>query len=343
MWRRVRHTGTVFGRFAPSPSGRLHLGNLRTALAAWLLAGLSGRGFLVRIEDLDPVTSSSAIAAAQLDDLRALGIGFEPDVMFQSERMEHYTAALEQLRDRGLVYPCFCSRREIAEAANAPHDPVPTALSDPMAHSGTDAVLDLVVERPYPGTCRDLDASEAKRRLASGARAALRLRAEAVALQVNDDVVGPVRAFVDDMVLQRADGVIAYHLAVVVDDAAQQITQVVRGDDLLASTPRQVYLQRLLGYPTPQYVHLPLVIDPDGRRLAKRDGAVTLEGLAAEGIDGIAVLRGLGASLGIAGASRIDSADGLLEAAGAAGFGLGDVARTPILTDDLLAMIRASE
>ena len=339
MWRRVRHTGTVFGRFAPSPSGRLHLGNLRTALAAWLLAGLSGRGFLVRIEDLDPVTSSSAIAAAQLDDLRALGIGFEPDVMFQSERMEHYAAALEQLRDRGLVYPCFCSRREIAEAAHAPHDPVPVALADPVADA--DAVLDLVVERPYPGTCRDLDASQVQDRLASGSRAAWRLRAEAVALQVNDDVVGSIRAFVDDMVLQRADGVIAYHLAVVVDDAAQQVTQVVRGDDLLASTPRQVYLQRLLGYPTPQYVHLPLVVDPDGRRLAKRDGAVTLEGLATEGVGALAVLRGLGASLGIAGARRIDSAEGLLEAAAAAGFGLGDLARAPIGTEDLVALIRA--
>lgn len=340
MWRRVRHTGKVFGRFAPSPSGRLHLGNLRTALAAWLLAGLSGRRFLVRIEDLDPVSSSSSIASDQLDDLRTLGIDFEPDVVFQSGRVERYTAVLEHLRDRGLVYPCFCSRREIAEAAHAPHDPVPAALADPVAD--TDAVLDLVVERPYPGTCRGLDASQVQDRLVSGARAAWRLRAEAVALQVNDDVVGSIRAFVDDMVLQRADGVIAYHLAVVVDDAAQQITQVVRGDDLLASTPRQVYLQRLLGYPTPQYVHLPLVIDPDGRRLAKRDGAVTLEGLATEGVGALAVLRGLGASLGIAGTRRVDSAEGLLEAAAAAGFGLGDLVRAPIVTEDLVALIRAS-
>jgi glutamyl-tRNA synthetase len=270
----------VSGRFAPSPTGSLHLGNLRTALVAWLAARASGRGFLVRIEDLDPVVSVRAVERDQLADLAKLGLVWDADPVRQSERFELHRDAIARLDAAGLVYRCYCTRREILDAAAAPHgDPVPDGA--------------------YPGTCRDLDARHRAERERAGRRAALRLRAQSSRETVADAIAGVFIGGVDDVVLQRNDGVPAYNLAVVVDDQLQHVTQVVRGDDLLASTPRQVHLQRLLGFETPEYAHVPLVLGPDGTRLAKRHGAVTLADLAARGLTVDAVLALLGESLGL--------------------------------------------
>ncbi len=264
------------GRYAPSPSGPLHLGNLRTALVAWWAARGDGSRFLLRVEDLDP-SSRPAHEAGQLADLRAIGIDWDGPVVRQSERRPRYDAALSTLVDAGLTYPCYCTRREVREATRAPH-----------------AALDA-----YPGTCRDLTTAERRAREAEGRRPALRLRAGGAVAEAHDALHGVVRGVVDDVVLRRADGLPAYNLVVVVDDAAQGVEEVVRGDDLLPSTPRQAHLARLLGLPVPTYLHVPLVLGPDGRRLAKRDGAVTLADAAAEGLDPAEVRRRLLASLGL--------------------------------------------
>ncbi len=270
------------GRFAPTPSGPLHLGNLRTALLAWLFARSAGSRFWVRVEDLDPLLAGSPLAARQLDDLAALGLDWDGPPILQSQRRSRYDDAIDRLFAAGLTYPCFCSRREIREATVAPHS---------AAHP----------EGAYPGTCRSLTASDQRRRAAGGRRPALRLRADTEAVTVNDRLAGPVTAVVDDVVLRRGDGTPAYNLAVVVDDADQGVQEVVRGDDLLLSTPRQVYLARLLGLPVPGYAHVPMVLGPDGQRLAKRHGAVTLADRAAGGESPAAVRTLLAASLGLAG------------------------------------------
>lgn len=273
------------GRFAPSPTGDLHLGNLRTALLAWLAARSRRASFLVRMEDLDRVTSSVHHEQRQLADLTALGLTHDGEVVRQSERFALYDAAIDRLTTLGLTYPCWCTRREIREAASAPH----------------------VVPGQYPGTCRRPDPRVLADRVATGRRPAVRLDAAAAAehvgvesvVEVNDTVAGPVVGIVDDLVLRRNDGVPAYHVAVVVDDAAQGVTEVVRGDDLLAVTPSQVLLQRLLGLPTPMYAHVPLAVTVSGERLAKRHGAVTLADLAARGVHPDDVMRRLLASLGL--------------------------------------------
>jgi glutamyl-tRNA synthetase len=267
------------GRFAPSPTGELHVGNLRTALAAWCSARSQGGSFVVRMEDLDPVTSSPAHEARQLDDLARLGIVGDVPVLRQSERFDLYRDAIEQLRRAGLVYPCYCTRREIREASAAPHgEPLPDGA--------------------YPGTCRDLSADDRRRREDDGRRPALRLRTSGERYVVHDVVAGTFEGGIDDVVLQRNDGVPAYNLAVVVDDHLQGVTEVVRGDDLLPSTPRQLHLQHLLGLDTPVYAHVPLVVGTDGVRLAKRHGAVTSSELAARGVSAGRLLAVLGASLG---------------------------------------------
>ena len=284
------------GRFAPSPTGDLHLGNLRTALVAWLAARSTGSGFLVRMEDLDRVTSSQEHEARQLGDLAALGIDWDGPVVRQSERFGLYRAAIEHLSAEGLVYPCFCTRREIrAEidgAAQAPHGQPDGA---------------------YPGTCRNLTPAERSAREQAGRRPALRLRTDRERIEVVDMIAGPHAGAVDDVVLARADGVPAYNLAVVVDDAAQGVTQVVRGDDLLSSTPRQVLLQRLLRLPQPEYMHVPLVIGDDGQRLAKRHGAVTIGDLADAGWSARDVLGALAVSLGLAAAGEPVAIDQLVD------------------------------
>lgn len=246
------------GRFAPSPSGELHVGNLRTAILAWLFARSTSRSFLVRIEDLD--RSRAGAEAAQLAELAAVGIDWDQEPVRQSDRLPLYRQAIESLREADLLYECYCSRRDIAEAATAPHS----------------------LPGSYPGTCRTL--SKADRDLPRDRPPALRLRSEVSSWTIEDQLQGSYTGPVDDLVIVRSDGVPAYNLAVVVDDAAQGIDQVIRGDDLLSSTPRQAYLAGLLGLASPRYAHVPLALNQNGRRLAKRDGAVTLESLAGKGL-----------------------------------------------------------
>lgn len=242
------------GRFAPSPSADLHIGNLRTAVLAWLFARSTGRRFLMRVEDLDDRTHTD-IADRQLADLAALGVSWDGPATRQTEHPQRYDAVVDALNGRGLLYECYCTRRDIAQAPRAPHAP----------------------EGAYPGTCRDLTETErARRRAETGRPPALRLRTDTPTHTVHDVLHGDYTGLVDDFVVRRGDGVPAYNLAVVVDDAASGIDQVVRGDDLLSSSPRQAYLARLLGHPEPVYAHVPLVLNADGARLAKRDGAVTL-------------------------------------------------------------------
>lgn len=364
------------GRYAPSPSGDLHLGNLRTAVLAWLFAKHEGREFRMRIDDIDAQRSSEESAKQQLLDLATMGIGYEGRLWRQQECWSEYEKALQALREKGLVYECYCSRKDIAEAVRAPH-----------AAPGA-----------YPGTCRDLGESEraAKRAelAARGRVPALRLRAGVDEWEVRERFAvgagskasdgeapgserlgreslggeyagGVYRGAVDDMVLRRGGNVpkasagenagasaggnavagamggdagagadapggpvnrdYAYNLAVVVDDALAGVGQVVRGDDLLSSAPRQAYLAHLLGLPPVEYVHVPLVLGPDGKRLAKRDGAVTLRDFPG-GAEGM--MRWIAESLGeavdisaaeAAGATGAAAESGAAEAAGATG------------------------
>lgn len=264
------------GRYAPSPSGPLHLGNLRTALLAWLFARSAGARFLVRVEDLDPGRSRPEHEHGQLADLAAIGLDWDGPVVRQSERHELYEAAIARLD----TYPCFCTRAEIREAASAPH--------------GRSAA--------YPGTCRELTAAQRAEREAAGRRPALRLRAEPGArVAFADRVAGPFEGPVDDLVVRRNDGTPAYNLAVVVDDADQGIGEVVRGADLLDTTPSQLFLMRALGLPEPAYAHVPLVLGADGARLAKRHGAVTLADRAALGESPGEVRASLLGSVGLPG------------------------------------------
>ncbi len=258
--------GAVKGRFAPTPSGRMHLGNLLCALLAWLSARAEGGRVVLRIEDLDAMRSPRAYADLLEDDLRWLGLSWDeggssggPDgPYYQSERTALYRAALARLEEQGLVYPCFCSRAQL-HAAQAPH------LSDGR-------VL-------YSGACRDLSAQEVAQRRRERPPA-LRLRVSDETVSFVDKHLGPysenLQRECGDFLVCRSDGVFAYQLAVVVDDAAMGVTQVVRGADLLSSTPRQLYLYRLLGLPAPTFAHIPLLTAPDGRRLSKRDGDLDL-------------------------------------------------------------------
>jgi glutamyl-Q tRNA(asp) synthetase len=283
-------SGAVFpsgtGRYAPSPSGDLHLGNLRTAILAWAMARRGGKPFYMRVEDLDRVRPGAA--ERQLADLQAMGLdwdispgsaaesteGKEASVLYQSTRLAAYERAVQRLREAGLVYECYCTRREIQEASSAPHG-APGA---------------------YPGTCRGL--SEAQREERSAQRPpALRLRAERTSYTVHDDFYGPYTGLVDDFVLVRNDGTYAYNLTSVVDDAFVGVEQIVRGDDLLPSAPRQAYLAGLLGLPQPRYAHVPLALNEEGKRLAKRDGAVTLPQLQEAGVTIPEVLGWIAASI----------------------------------------------
>lgn len=241
------------GRFAPSPSADLHIGNLRTAVLAWLFARSTGRRFLMRVEDLDDRTHDE-VAHQQLADLAAIGVTWDDQPQWQSRQRDRYDAVIFRLADQGLAYECYCSRKDILSAPRAPHAP----------------------EGAYPGICRELTDAERATKREAGRPPALRLRADTAEYTVTDLLHGSCTGVVDDFVLRRGDGVPAYNLAVVVDDAQSGIDQVVRGDDLLSSSPRQAYLANLLGYPQPVYAHVPLVVNAEGKRLAKRDGAVTL-------------------------------------------------------------------
>jgi glutamyl-tRNA synthetase len=268
------------GRFAPSPSGPLHVGNLRTAIIAWLAARAANGRFLLRIEDLDAERSNAHHERSQLTDLARIGIDWDEEPIRQSHRLARYAVVIDGLIADAATFECFCTRREIAEATMAPNE------------GGA--------ERPYPGTCRDLTAPErAHKRLVRPP--AIRLRAEGERIGWHDLVLGPMSGTSDDVVIRRNDGAPAYNLAVVVDDHDSGVTQVVRGDDIAPSTPRQGAIARRLGYAIPEYGHVPLARGPDGARLAKRHGAVTLDELVREGrsVDDIvaAIVRSLALEL----------------------------------------------
>ena len=270
------------GRYAPSPTGDLHLGNARTALIAWLWARQAGGRFLLRFEDLDLGRVRPGCAEQQAATLAWLGLDWDGEPVAQSGRGRLYEAAIATLRERGLLYECFCSRADVRRAASAPHGP-----DGPI----------------YTGTCRELSARERTERLAHGRAPALRVRMQGD-IDFVDAVAGPQHeALADttgDIVVRRSDGVIAYQLAVVVDDAAQGVTHVVRGADLLASTGRQRRLAELLGLaPVHRYAHVPLLLGDDGERLAKRHGATGLAELRAGGADPRAIVAWLAASAGL--------------------------------------------
>ncbi len=247
----------------------------------------------MRVDDLDRSRVRPGVAEAQLADLAALGLDWDGPVVRQSERLELYGAAIARLDAAGLLYPCYCTRAEIREAASAPHGPLP--------------------EGAYPGTCRDLTAAQRAERERSGRPPALRLRASGAVVTFADRLLGTRRDSVDDLVVRRNDGDPAYNLAVVVDDAAQGVNEVVRGADLLDTTARQLHLGGLLGLPAPVHAHVPLVLGPDGARLAKRHGAVTLADRAAVGETPLDVRARLAASVGLAGDGERPTLDELLE------------------------------
>jgi glutamyl-tRNA synthetase len=268
---------TADGRFAPSPTGTLHVGNLRTALVAWLFARSQDARYLVRMEDLDSGRVRERFYDEQLHDLAALGLDWDGPVVRQSQRIGLYEDAVATLREQGLIYECWCTRAEIRDAASAPHGSLP--------------------EGAYPGTCLRLTQAQRAEREASGRPPALRVRAGAATVVFDDRLAGRFEGVVDDFVVRRNDGAFAYNLAVVVDDAEQGIGEVVRGVDLLDSTPRQLWLGARLGLPAPRHAHVALMLGPDGARLAKRHGAVTLADRAARGQSADDVRDELAASL----------------------------------------------
>lgn len=284
---------TSDGRYAPSPTGRLHLGNLRTALVAWLAARASSGSFLLRIDDLDPDRSRPEHERRQLDDLRALGLDWDGDPVRQSARLGRYDEALGLLERDALTYPCFCTRAEVRAAASAPH-----GNGDDAGGGG---------ETPYPGTCARLSKAAAAQRIATGDPYCVRARASGERIGFDDALLGRVEAAVDDFVVRRRDGVAAYNLTSPIDESDLAIGQVVRGADLASTTPRQLWVARALGLHEPRFAHLALVVDPSGARLAKRDGADSLDALAARGLDASDVLRLLARSLGDAVTVDIDA------------------------------------
>ena len=277
----------VVGRFAPSPSGRIHLGNILCCLIAWLSARQKGGKVLLRIEDLDTARCPSRYARQMEQDLQWLGLDWDegpgmggPHAPYeQSQRTEFYQAALDKLREKGLVYPCFCTRAEL-HAASAPHREDGQVI--------------------YAGTCRNLTPEEIAEKSKHRAPA-MRLRTPDREIGFTDGHMGPYRENLakdcGDFLLRRSDAMFAYQLAVVVDDAAMGVTEVVRGADLLDSTPRQLYLYELLDLPAPVFYHAPLLLSPEGRRLSKRDADAGLDVLqgrmsAAEILGKLAFLAG---------------------------------------------------
>lgn len=270
----------VVGRLAPSPTGAQHVGNARTYLIAWLSARAQRGRVLLRIEDIDSPRVKAGAAEQALEDLRWLGLDWDGPAVVQTERLPLYEAALARLKAQELVYPCTCTRSDIETAASAPH----------AEHEGP----------VYPGTCAGRRASDAA--TLKDHSFAWRFRIGAGATAFEDGFHGLVdidlRRTGGDFVVWKSSGTPAYQLAVVVDDAAQGVTEVVRGDDLLPSTPRQLSLYRALGLTPPRFIHVPLVVGPDGRRLAKRHGDTRLSALRESGVTAAALLGLLGWSCG---------------------------------------------
>ena len=281
----------IRGRYAPSPTGDLHMGNLRTALLAWLFARCADGQFVLRIEDLDRPRVHPGATERMLYDLRWLGLDWDegPDIggpyapYTQSERQEIYASYLQRLTDKGLIYPCYCSRAEIARAASAPQGD----------------------EGPrYPGTCRNLTQAQRRQYEADKRRPSLRFRVDDERIvSFTDLLAGPleqqVHQTIGDFIVCRSDGLFAYQFAVVVDDALMRINQVVRGADLLQSTPRQVLLYEALEYQVPTFAHVPLLLDEHGKRFSKRIQSAGLEPLRAAGATPAQVVGLIAADCGL--------------------------------------------
>lgn len=306
----------IRGRFAPSPTGELHLGSLRTALVAWLSARSAGGEFVLRVEDLDRERVRPGFSERQLAELRALGLDWDegPDVggaygpYLQTERRLRYENALQRLVARGLVYPCYCSRADVA-AVSAPHG----------------------AEGPrYPGTCRDLTGQQRAAKESQGRAPSLRFRVREGKVAYQDLLLGRVEqdvaGEVGDFVVRRFDGTFTYQLAVVVDDLAMQLSEVVRGADIARSTPRQLLLYEALEAPPPRFAHVPLVLGSRGDKLSKRDGAVSLEALEREGVTAREVRAELLRQIGLP--ADAPSLQALLP-----GFALSAVPRAPTRWD----------
>jgi glutamyl-tRNA synthetase len=270
----------LVGRLAPSPTGAQHVGNARTYVIAWLSARSRGGRVVLRIEDIDSPRVKTGAAEQALDDLRWLGLDWDANPIVQTQRLAIYEQALERLKSQELVYPCTCTRADIERAASAPH----------AEHEGA----------PYPGTCAGRCAADAA---TLGDRPlAWRFRVGDGRCPFVDGFLGPVevdlKAIGGDFVVWKSSGTPAYQLAVVVDDAAQDVTEVIRGDDLISSTPRQLLLYRALGLTPPAFTHVPLVVGPDGRRLAKRHGDTRLASLRSAGVPAHALVGLLAWSCG---------------------------------------------
>jgi len=287
----------VVGRYAPSPTGRQHLGNLRTALVAWLQVRIRGGIFVLRMEDLDLPRTRPGSAEQILEDLKWLGLDWDegPDAggpgasYVQSERVELYELALAKLVEGQHTFACYCSRKDIAQASSAPH--------------GIDGPV-------YPGTCRELADPQ------DGRQAAIRCRVGNSRISFKDAVAGPfdfdLTGSVGDFVIKRTDGLFAYQLAVALDDALMGITDVVRGADLLNSTPRQMHVLQLLGFTPPRYWHVPLKKDEQGQRMSKRDGSQSIAELQENGVSPDAVVGELAFELGLIDSKRSLSATELV-------------------------------
>lgn len=343
---------TVRGRYAPSPSGRMHLGNAWTALLAWLSARSRGGAVVLRMEDLDPDRSKEHFARHILDDLAWLGLTWDegPDIggpygpYRQSQRRGYYQQCLDRLDSRGLLYPCWCTRAELrasalggASQADKARDETTgysSADEDAPAHAGiTQAPHAGEIEPVYAGTCLKLSPGERATRQAGGRGASLRLKVEAGRIDFTDLVLGPksqdLARECGDFVLRRADGVHAYQLAVVADDAAQRISEVVRGADLLGSTARQIFLYRIFGWPEPRFAHVPLLVDPDGRRLSKRRGDVDLGRLRELGVPPEAVVGYLAWKAGLLDVPRPAAPHELVD-----GFGFAPLPEGPVVVEE---------
>lgn len=289
----------VVGRFAPTPSGRMHMGNVFSALMAWLSVRSQGGRLVLRIEDLDPRAQDPGRSRLLMEDLRWLGLDWDEGPYYQSDRSELYLAAITRLDELGLTYPCFCTRAEL-HAASAPH-----------ASDGTYV---------YPGTCRSLTPEQRAERTRRRPPATRLMVPDADdphgMIAVEDTVYGTVDQDLardcGDFLVRRSDGVVAYQLAVVVDDADMGVNEVVRGHDLLGSCPRQVYLQRLLGLPQPTYAHVPLLVAPDGRRLSKRDLDLDLGELRSAGVRPEQLIGALAQIVGLAEPGETCTAESLV-------------------------------
>lgn len=303
----------VVGRLAPSPTGLLHLGHARTFLVAWWSARAQGGEIVMRIEDLDQGRATPEFVDAALRDLEWLGIDWDGAPYTQSDGFERLRAAIDGLVEAGLAYPCTCTRGDLKAAQSAPQ------LGE--------------LEPRYPGTCRDRYASVAEAKRASGRDPGIRFRVPEGRETFDDVLCGPqsfdVQASVGDFLIARRDGAPAYQLAVVVDDAWQRVNEVVRGDDLLASTARQAALQRALGLPHPRWAHVGLVVDAGGRRLAKRERDLGLSELRARGVDPRRIVAWAARSLGLE-VGELASAPELVGE-----FALGDVSRGPFALGEL--------